>query len=280
MSTGAFLYRGCNLAYRVEGEGAPVVFIQGVGVHGDGWKPQTDALREHFSCLSFDNRGMGASQPRAVPLSVAAMAEDTRALLDHLGWPSAHLVGHSLGGVVALDFALTHPRRVRSLALLCTMARGADATRLSRRMLWLGLRSRLGSRRMRREAFLQLVMPADALARADRAALAEELAALFGHDLADQPPVAMAQLGALRRYDATPRLGEIRVPTLVMSSSHDPIAPPRSGRALAAGISGAEYVEYPGASHGLPIQHAAEVNARLPRHFRAADGLDSVPVIA
>ena len=56
-------YRGCRLAYRVEGSGPPVVLVQGVGVAGSGWAPQVQALRQRFACLTFDNRGMGASQP-------------------------------------------------------------------------------------------------------------------------------------------------------------------------------------------------------------------------
>ena len=150
---------------------------------------------------------MGGSQPLTLPLTVEQMADDALALLTCQGWDSAHVVGHSLGGPVALELALSAPERVRSLALLCTVARGRDATRLSRRMLWLGLRSSLGTRRMRRRAFLEIVMPPGAVASSKAEELAARLAPLFGHDLAEQPPVAMRQLRALRAYDASTRLG-------------------------------------------------------------------------
>ena len=272
-------HRGCRFSYQVDGSGPPVVLIQGVGVHGAGWTPQVEALRGSFECLMFDNRGMGQSQPRGVPITVEQMAEDTASLMDHLGWESAHMVGHSLGGLVALHLALTVPRRVRSLSLLCTFARGRDATRLSWRMLWLGLRSRIGSRRMRRRAFLQIVMPPQELAGADPEAMAARLEPLFGHDIADQPPVAMTQLAALRAYDATPRLHEIiGIPTLVVSAAHDPIAPPRGGRSLAEGVAGARYVEFGAASHGVPIQRAGDVNGLLLEHLRArGDTRDGKP---
>ena len=266
-------HRGCRLAYTVRGSGPPVLLVQGVGVAGAGWTPQVDALSRHFRCLAFDNRGMAMSQPLGAPVTVAQMAEDARVLMDAEGWTSAHVVGHSLGGPVALELALGARVRVRSLSLLCTFARGRDATRLTAWMLWVGLRSRIGTRRMRRNAFLQIVMPPSALAAADGDEMAARLAPLFGHDLADQPPVAMKQLAALRAYDATPRLGELAgVPTLVVSAAHDPIARPASGRALAAGIPGARYVEFADASHGLPIQRAGEVNALLLEHLRAAEG--------
>src|ERR1700742_1200015 len=78
--------------------------------------------------------------------------------MDAAGATSAHLVGHSLGGCVAIALALQEPGRVRSLALLCGSARGADATNLTLSMLLLGLRTRIASRKMRRAAFLEIVL--------------------------------------------------------------------------------------------------------------------------
>src|SRR5690606_25616523 len=110
----------------------------------------------------------------------------------------------------------TSPQRVRSLSLLCTVSRGADATRLSGRMLWLGIRSSVGPIRMRRRAFLEMVLPPSALAGTDSDALAAELEPLFGHDIGRRPPIAMKQLAALRAYDCTSRLGRLAsIPTLV-----------------------------------------------------------------
>lgn len=263
-------HRGCTFAWWMRGEGPPVLWIQGTGVHGDGWLPQVDALSDRYRCLWFDNRGMGKSQPPGVPLSVAQMAEDARVLLDAAGWESAHVVGHSLGGAVALELALLARERVRSLALLCTFSRGAVATKLTSHMLWLGLRSRIGTRRSRRKAFLEIILPPEELAGTDTEALAARLAALFGHDLADQPPIVMQQLRALAAWDATPRLPELAgLPTFILSAAHDPISrPAEAGRILAAGIPGARHVELPHASHGAPIQCASEVNALLDEHFR------------
>src|SRR5262245_9318416 len=110
-------YQGCRFSYRLTGNGAPVLFIQGVGVHGDGWRPQVDTLAANFQCLSFDNRGIGQSQPMGKALSVEQMTIDALAILDRVGWDSAHVVGHSLGGVIAQHMALSAPERVRSLAL-------------------------------------------------------------------------------------------------------------------------------------------------------------------
>lgn len=270
--TASFEYRGCCLSYRRRGEGPPVLMIQGVGVHGDGWSPQVEGLRGRFDCVTFDNRGMGASQPSAGEISIESMTRDALALMDRLGWASAHVAGHSMGGVIAQCLALTAPERVRSLALLCTVSRGRDATALKGRMLWLGIGTSVGTRVMRRRAFLRIVMPPSALADADLPALAARLAPIFGHDLADRPPVTMKQLAALRAYDSTPRLAELAgIPTIVVSAEHDPIAPPLRGRDLAAGIPGARFVEFTDSAHGVTIQRADEVNALLAEHFLAAE---------
>ncbi len=250
--------------WKVVGQGDPVVFIQGVGLHGDGWLPQTAALSSRFRCLTFDNRGIGQSPLADAPITIEQMAADTLEIMNAAGFDAAHIVGHSMGGVIAQQIALTAPKRVRSLSLLCTSARGSDATRLSGKMIWLGLRSRVGSRRMRRYAFLEITMPADYLATQNRDALAERLAPIFGHDLADSPPIVMKQLSALKSFDVTARLAELTgIPTLVLSAKHDIIFPPACGRALAAGIPGARYVEVPEAAHGVTIQCPDLINAAL-----------------
>jgi pimeloyl-ACP methyl ester carboxylesterase len=200
------------------------------------------------------------------------MADDARALLDAQAWESAHIVGHSLGGPVAIHLALTARDRVRSLALLCTFARGRAVAPLSWRMAWAGARLQFGPRGVRRRAFLELVLPPDALRGADRDALARTMAPVFGHDLGNQPPVVRDQLRAMRSYDATARLSELGgVPTLVVSATWDPIAPPELGRRLAAGIPGARYVEVADASHGLTVHHPERVTSLLEEHFAAAD---------
>jgi pimeloyl-ACP methyl ester carboxylesterase len=265
-------HRGCRFVTRLRGAGPPVLFIQGTGVHGDGWTPQTDVLHRDFACVSFDNRGMGGSQPRGCAITVPQMAEDALAVMDAYQWSDAHVVGHSLGGLIAVHLALTARVRVRSLSLLCTFANGRDATKLTASMLWIGLRTRVGSRRQRRRAFLQLVMTPDAWAAADLDAEAERLAGVFGHDLADAPSVQMAQMRAMSAYDATPRLRELAgLPTLVVSGDHDRIARPPLGEALARAIPGARFHLLADAAHGVPIHRAADINNLLREHISDAE---------
>jgi pimeloyl-ACP methyl ester carboxylesterase len=266
----ALEHKSCRLSYDVRGAGPPVVFIQGAGVHGSGWKPQVDSLSSRFACLSFDNRGIGESRPKAAAITVETMADDAAALMDATGWESADVVGHSLGGPIALQLALTSLRRVRSLSLLCTFAYGKAAAPLTMRMMLAGMRSRVGTRRMRRHGFLGIILPPDELKTADGDALAESLAPVFGHDLADQPPIVSDQLRAMRAFNVTAQLGKLAsIPTLVVSATHDMIASPPLGQKLAAGIPGARFVEIPNAAHGLPIHSADVVNKLLVEHFLA-----------
>jgi 3-oxoadipate enol-lactonase len=263
---------GAQIAYDKTGRGPAVLLVQGVGVIGGGWRPQEAALATTYEVFTYDNRGLGRSTRDGRPLTVEDMAADGIAIMDAEGIDRFHVIGHSMGGVIAQEIALRLPQRVKSLSLLCTFEKGKDATALSFAMLIHGLRTRIGTRTMRRNGMLRMIMPADHLRTADRIALARELQQLFGRDLADQPPIVMTQLRAMSRYDAASRLHELsRIPTLVASAAHDPIAPPRVARALAAAIAGARFVEFPHASHALPIQCAGEVNALLLEHLDAAE---------
>ncbi len=269
-------HHGCRLAYRLRGSGPPVVFIQGSGAHGDAWNPQIDSLQSQFTCLSFDNRGMGPSQPLPASLTVEQMADDTLALMDHVGWSDAHIVGHSLGGLIAQCLALRAPERVRSLSLLCTFSDGKDATRMSAGMFWTGLRTFIGTRRMRRRAFCEFVLPPSLWGDKDH--WAELLKPLFGHDLADQPPVVMKQLKAMKAYDATPRLAELQdIPTLIVGARFDRIATPPVIERLVQSYPNCQFTNFEQAAHGVPIQCADEVNQLLAKHFLRAGARASRP---
>lgn len=261
--------RGAVLRYVREGSGAPVILVQGVGVIGEGWRPQIAALRDCYSLAAPDNRGIGGSTLGSGALTIEDMAADVLAIANAEGFERFHLAGHSVGGLIAQEVALRAPGRVRSLALLCTFLHGKEAARLTPDIIWSGLRTRLGTRAMRRRAFMQLVMP-DGFLRTAAPTLAADLAVLFGHDLADQPPIVMKQLRAASRYDASARLSGLAIPTLVLSATHDRIALPRFGRALAEAIPGARYVEIPDAGHGCTIQCASRITELLVEHFERA----------
>jgi pimeloyl-ACP methyl ester carboxylesterase len=267
------LRRGsASISYLRTGSGPAVLLVQGAGVVGNGWRPQVDSLSKWFTAVTFDNRGIGASTDGRQALSIETLAEDALAIMDAERIDRFHLAGHSMGGLIAQQVALAAPTRVASLSLLCTFVRGSQASRVTLSMLVTALRMRIGSRPMRRNAFLELVMPAEYLRQRDRVQLAEELAPLFGYDLAYQPSVVMQQLRAMARFDVSARLAELGgIPTLVISAAQDRVAPAAYGRPRAAAIPNAQYVEWPGAGHGVTIQCAEGINEMLARHFAAAE---------
>lgn len=261
---------GARIHYERDGNGPAVLLVQGVGVIGRGWLPQVEALRDRYTLISIDNRGIGRSRSDGQP-TIEDMAADALAVAEAERLDRFHVAGHSMGGVIAQQIALTAPARVLSLALLCTFLKGRQGTMIAPAKLLTAIRSRVGTRRMRRRAFVELVMPAGYLATRQRDRLSAELGELFGRDLADQPPIVMRQLGALKRFDASSRLAALSgTPTVVVSAAHDCIARPAYGRALAAAIPGARYVEIADAGHAVPIQKADEINRILAAHWAAA----------
>ncbi len=264
-------FQGCRLAYRIDGSGPPLVMIQGVGAYGTVVNPQIELLSKHYTCLSFDNRGIGASQPSGRKLSAEQMSNDVTALIDHQHWDSAHLVGHSFGGLIAMQFAASHKRRVRSLSLLCSFARGADISWLSLNMMRILLRLRFGSRQVRRFAFMELVVPRGH-PDLESPALAGRLSAIVGHDIADMPRITGQQLRAMRKADVSPKLGELAgIPSLVINGEHDRIARPELGRAVAAGIPHARYIEIPRAAHAFPVLDPQRCAELLLEHLSVAE---------
>lgn len=262
--------RNARVQYWQTGTGPSVIMVQGVGVIGEGWRPQIDALKNRYQVIWIDNRGLGQSVMTAGELSVEEMAADVLAVADAERLDRFHLMGHSMGGLIAQQVALTAPARILSLALLCTFLKGRQGAAMSPGLLVTALRSRIGTRRMRRHAFVEIVMTRDYLATVDRDALCEGLQGLFGRDLADQPPIVMRQVRAMSRFDVSSRLAALSgIPTLVLSAEYDRIARPEYGRALAAAIPGATFIEFKGAGHAMTIQCSAEVNEMLTSHLQA-----------
>lgn len=255
-------------AYVVKGKGEPVLFVQGAGVPGSGWEPQLEGLSDRFHGASFDHRGIDGKKIPA--FTIDDMCRDALGVMDALEWESAHIVAHSIGGLVAQALAIEHPARVKSLTLMCTFSEGRQASRLDPWLVWVGTRTFLGTRSMRRRAFLEMILSPDERAsrEADLDAYAKELSAYFGRDLGDPAPIAMKQLSAASKFDASRHLRELDVPTLVMSATHDRIAPTKFGQELARLIPKARYVERD-AAHGLPITRAKEVNDLLAEHFNS-----------
>ncbi|HNO65923.1 MAG TPA: alpha/beta hydrolase, partial [Tepidiformaceae bacterium] len=108
--------------YEEAGSGRPLVLIRGLGSDLQAWSLQVPELAKHFRVITYDNRGAGRTGAPDKPYTIAGMADDLAALLDALDIPTACILGYSMGGMIAQEFALKHPARVEKLILLGTSA--------------------------------------------------------------------------------------------------------------------------------------------------------------
>ncbi len=114
---------GINISYKIEGEGEPLVMIMGIASTKRAWLFQTPVFKKYFRVITFDNRGCGESDKSSEAYSIRDMADDTAGLMDSLGIDKAHILGASMGGMVAQELAINHPEKVKKLILCCTMAK-------------------------------------------------------------------------------------------------------------------------------------------------------------
>ena len=151
---------GCRLHYQVvgRGDGTPVVMIQGLGADLNGWFFQRLALASHHRVLCLDNRGAGRSGKPEEPYSLVQMADDVAAVMDHVGWSDAHVVGASMGGAIAQILSVNHPDRLRSLSLVCTACRH-EPWRRELLAEWAEVAAQRGMREMSQLAMRWLIGP-------------------------------------------------------------------------------------------------------------------------
>ena len=235
-----------RIAYDVRGAGHPLLLIHGLGYTRDGWGPARDLLAERFLVISYDNRGLGESDVPPGPYSAAAMAEDAVAVLDTVGVGRAHVVGTSLGGMVAQELVLAHPERVRRLVLVCTTPGASRSFPLPERTQAL-LREMptLPPEVARRRAVENALAPDVVAARPD---LVEEVHA---YRLAHPPDMSgwQAQAAAGNAFDAWERIAGIATPTLVVHGTQDNVIDHRSSDVLAERIPGARLEKLDGGGH-------------------------------
>jgi pimeloyl-ACP methyl ester carboxylesterase len=262
---------GLTLSYETAGDGgSPVVLIMGLGLPGAAWAPQRPALATRHRVLTFDNRGAGSSDKPFTLYSTPAMARDTIGLVDHLAWERAHVVGISLGGMVAQELALSYRDRVRSLTLIATHPGGGGAWLPSPRGLALLARINLGGRRGRLEALQRLLLTPEYRRSVDPAELTRRMRQHIGTGRSRRG--ALCQLAAVLRHRTArrlPTLGDL--PTLVLQPLRDIVIHPRHSVRLARAIPGAQLVAFPQAGHGLTLERPGAVNRLLLGHFRRAE---------
>jgi len=234
--------QGTKIYWDELGQGEPVLLIMGLGWSSNMWYRTRPVLAARYRTIAFDNRGAGRSEVPPGPYSIATMASDAAAVLYAAGIKSAHLLGASMGGMIAQEFALQYPGRVRSLILGCTAPGGPHAVQAE-------------------PAAIQLLFRGD-LSPKDRA----EAAVPFIYDLGtpreridqDLETLSMfypnsqgfaAQLQGILAWEAWTRLPQIGAPTLTIHGLNDRLVPAANADVIASRIPGAQLVKIANASH-------------------------------
>jgi 3-oxoadipate enol-lactonase len=235
---------GIDVYFERRGDGPPVLFLNSSGSTLDGMRVLLDVFTGRLDLLAYDQRGLGRTEIPPGPYSMADYAADAIALLDHVGWDRARVVGISFGGMVAQELAVTEPDRVEKLALLCTSPGGVLPSYPLHEMAAL-------TQAERAERYLTILdsrFTGDWLAQHDSdRALVEMLAARqLGEKSAEVQRGEAEQLAARAAHDVLDRLPEVSAPTLVAAGRFDGIAPLPNSEAIAAAIPGAELRIYEG----------------------------------
>lgn len=266
--------QGARIYWDEQGQGAPVLLIMGLGYPSDLWHRTRPLLAANYRTLALDNRGIGRSEAPLGPCSISLMAEDVRSVLDAAGVEQAHIIGVSMGGMIAQEFALRYPRRVQSLVLGCTQAGGLHAVPAAPSVL-LALMSRPN---LTPDQAAELFIPILYDPSTPRQRVEEDMAIL--RDWPPHPLVFAAQLQAIVAWEAYSRLPQIAAPTLVIHGGSDRLIPPRNGELIAARIPRARLVMIAGAGHMLATDQPEPTHRALTEFLaRVEQGRESSPAV-
>jgi 3-oxoadipate enol-lactonase len=238
---------GPTLNYVRRGSGEPMLLIQGMSGNHLSWgEPFLTELERDFDLVAYDHRGVGKSSRVTDPFSIADLADDAAAVLGALGWDSAHVVGISMGGMVAQELALRHPQRVRTLTLGCTYC-GGEGSALTSNEVFAKLSEAMMSGDRDRAIATSFEVNISPGYGADQSAYGTfyEMATA----LPTPVPVIMLQAQAVQSHDTLSRLGEIQVPTLVIHGTVDEMLPYSNAVLIAARIPGARLVTLEDVGH-------------------------------
>lgn len=252
-----------DVYYEEHGSGPPLLLIMGLATDSTAWAFQLPEFARHYRAIAFDNRGVGRTSKPAGPYSIHQMADDAAGVMDALGVARAHVLGVSMGGMIAQELALRHPERVSALVLACTFPE-PDATVEDRRSFMVG---QLGGQvsadgelqidvaSLNPLLFVQQMLPAvfnPSFIASDLPKLMQVFAGALQYGFSME--AILGQVAAVMGHRTTDRLHRIAVPTLVLTGDADQLVAPSNSDILAREIPGAKLVKVPGGSHGFNFE--------------------------
>jgi pimeloyl-ACP methyl ester carboxylesterase len=252
---------GQVLACDQAGEGPVCILVHGLGFRRRHWHRQVEALvAAGHRAITFDLRGFGDSPLPTDEYTIARLASDLEAVRAHLGVERFHLIGHSMGGMVCLQYALAHPAHLSSLIIASSTAHnGSRACDLGRMMARL---SREGSG----VALADPAFETDCRAMVNRAAQyvgVDDMMPILASLTAEPDPARALAWAALVGFSVRPRLAEIDCPVFVMHGSTDPIMPYAAGFLIHLGLPGSRWLPFYEGGHNLPRENRVAFNAAM-----------------
>jgi 3-oxoadipate enol-lactonase len=244
---------GIKLYYEAMGSGAPLVLLHGLGSSHEDWLMQIPAFSPHYHVIAADCRGHGDSEKPPGPYSIPMFASDILALLDQLALDPVHLLGISMGGLVAQQMVLDAPDWIRSLVLVNTFSH-LQADGLGD---WIALLRRIVALRFRNMEQVGHVVARQLFPKAEQALLREMTAQRWAKN--DKRAYQAATM-AIWRFDVTERLGEIDCPTLIVAGENDGTVAPRHREVLHRNIAGSQLAVIPDSTHATPIDQPQAFN--------------------
>lgn len=249
-----------NIYYELHGHGEPLVLIAGLSKDSSGWFQQVDVFSQHFQVLLFDNRGVGRTEAPDVPYTTQMMAEDVIALMNELHIPSAHVLGHSLGGCIAQQIAIHYPQKVKRLVLLDTFAEPLLLTRYI-----LDLAAELQNKNIAIELRAKVQLPwsfcANFLAKPENIALI--LSTIANNPYPQKPHAFLHQITACKNHNTKNLLSQITAHTLVMEGAEDILTPTVCAQELLQNIPHAQHAVIPHAGHNGPLENPTFFNDQV-----------------
>lgn len=259
---------GVAIHYQVVGERGPwLVFIQGLSLSGRFWFDTPERIAKAFGAraIVLDNRGIGRSDRVSRPFSMQTMADDVASVLDHAGCDRATVLGISMGGMIAQNFAIAHPSRLEGLALFATTP-GLPVGRLpSPSTLQLLARLPFAKGRAGGELAAKLLLPPRKQGQFEQ--LFSRWPEAFAQD-PQEPRSFYLQLAAIAGHSTGSRLGAITAPTTVVAGREDVLVPPVNSERIAARIAGAELEMIDGVGHAIPAEDPASIDRAIGRVWR------------
>jgi 3-oxoadipate enol-lactonase len=247
--------RDVDLTYEVNGQGQPILFIHGLGSSSRDWELQVPVFAKHYRVVTFDLRGHGQSDKPAGPYTMSLLAGDAAALIEGLGLAPAHVVGISLGGMIALQLAVSASDLVRSLTVVNAGPEFVVRTMKERLMVFQrqAIVRLLGMQKMG-EVLSKRLFPEPGQ---------EEIRRLFVERWAENDPRAYQEaMRALVGWSVTDKLSTIQCPTLVIAADHD-YTPVAVKEAYVARMPHAELVVINDSRHATPVERPEQFNGAL-----------------